>query len=66
MLSEREREIKKIIENTMLNKEITYPQKQSTRTILKITVARFELSQINFEKLLDTYCIRVSCVTLPA
>ena len=31
-----------------------------------ITVARFEIVRINFRKLPVTYCIRVSCATLPA
>ena len=31
-----------------------------------VTITRCEITQINFGKLPDTYCICVSCVTLPA
>ena len=34
--------------------------------IFFITVTRFEIFRINFRILPDTYCICVSCVTLPA
>ena len=51
--------------HTMRHKNITYP-KNSTQTIVEITVARSELFRIKFGKLPDTYWIYVSCETLPA
>ena len=46
---------------TMRHKSITYPKK----FYLRITVTGSELSRINCGKLPDTYCISVSCETLP-
>ena len=44
----------------------TFPTRKKSTRIIFITVARFEIFRINFQKLSDTYCICVSCVTLPA
>ena len=41
-------------------------RKNSTRIIFEITLTQSELFRINFGKLPDTYCIYVSCETLPA
>ena len=47
------------------HKNISYLKKFDSNYFL-ITVTRFEIFRINFRNLPDTYCIRVSCVTLPA
>ena len=49
----------------MCHKNVIYPKISYLNDFL-ITVARFKLFQIDFEKLPDTYCICVMCVTLPA
>ena len=40
-------------------------RKKYFRIIFRITVSRFRFLRIKFRKLPDTYCICVSCVTLP-
>ena len=63
------------IKNVMISKRMvqlpcatkTLPtRKKSIRIIFEITVTRSEFFQSNFGKLPDTYCIYVSCETLPA
>ena len=46
------------------HKNIAYPKKKNSN-YFPITVSRFPFVRINFRKLPDTYCICVSCVTLP-
>ena len=46
------------------HENITYPKKIFSN-YFPITVSRFRSLRINFRKLPDTYCICVSCVTLP-
>ena len=50
--------------STIRHENITYPKK-SFSNYFPITVSRFRFLRINFRKLPDTYCICVSCVTLP-
>ena len=47
-----------------LHENITYPNKKKSN-ILPITVSRFRFLRINVRKSPDTYCMCVSCVTLP-
>ena len=49
---------------TIRHENITYP-KRIFSNYFPITVSRFRFFRINFRKLPDTYCICVSCVTLP-
>ena len=49
---------------TIRHENITYPKKLFSN-YFPITVSRFRFLRINFRKLPDTYCICVSCVTLP-
>ena len=49
---------------TIRHENITYPKKIFSN-YFPITVSRFRSLRINFRKLPDTYCICVSCVTLP-
>ena len=49
---------------TIRHENITYPKKIFSN-YFPITVSRFRFLRINFRKLPDTYCICVSCVTLP-
>ena len=49
---------------TIRHENITYP-KNIFSNYFPITVSRFRFLRINFRKLPDTYCICVSCVTLP-
>ena len=49
---------------TIRHEKITYPKKIFSN-YFPITVSRFRFLRINFRKLPDTYCICVSCVTLP-
>ena len=49
---------------TIRHENITYPKKLFSN-YFPITVSRFRFLQINLRKLPDTYCICVSCATLP-
>ena len=49
---------------TIRHENVTYPKKIFSN-YFPITVSRFQFLRINFRKLPDTYCICVSCVTLP-
>ena len=51
--------------HTIRCKNMSYPKKFYSNYFL-ITATRTEIFRINFRKLPDTYCICVSCVTLPA
>ena len=50
--------------STIRHENITYPKKLFSN-YFPITVSRFRSLRINFRKLPSTYCICVSCVTLP-
>ena len=52
------------INSTIRHENITYPKKIFSN-YFPITVSRFRFLRINIRKLPDTYCICVSCVTLP-
>ena len=50
--------------STIRHENITCPKKIFSN-YFPITVSRFRFLRIKFRKLPDTYCICVSCVTLP-
>ena len=50
---------------TIRHENITYPKKLFSNEF-PITVSRFRFLRMNFRKLPDTYCMCVSCVTLPS